>query len=202
MKEMDENPVFQLIGHRILRNLFWFWWPRERGGFHHHFVPQLFRWRSTSSSICRWLDAENISSILMSTKISALWYSVRRDWNFSTLWNSVPPFIDHVAANYLAGERSDWTIIIESSCPATDNNQETSNRVTKKRRAMIRSNKQKSGNKQSDDKDKKSTDAQCPHPHADSLARSVLPQCFLEWMPWFPHYAVNAVWAAFWCRRR
>ena len=48
-------------------------------------------------------------------------------------------------------------------------------------------------NKQSGDKEKKSTDAQCPHPHADSLARSVLAQCILEWMPWFSHYVVNAV---------
>ena len=36
-------------------------------------------------------------------------------------------------------------------------------------------------------------DSQCPDPHADCLVRSVLAQCILEWMPWFSHYAVNAV---------
>ena len=36
---------------------------------------------------------------------------------FHQSWLFGPHFIDHLAANYLGGERSDGTIIIESSCP-------------------------------------------------------------------------------------
>ena len=64
--------------------------PRATRWFQDQFVPHLFRWWSTNNSIFRCLDAERMSSILMSTKTRTLCFSVWRYWKFINLGNSVP----------------------------------------------------------------------------------------------------------------